>query len=69
VYKRVVREPPKPQLVPSFGYVSLFPLLTQLLPPDSPELGKQIELLRDPALTWTPHGLRSLARTASLYKQ
>jgi hypothetical protein len=69
VYKRVVKEPPKAQLVPSFGYVSLFPLLMQLLPPGSPELGRQIALLRDESLLWTPYGLRSLARTASLYKQ
>lgn len=61
--------PPQPQLVPSFGYVSLFPLLMQLLPPDCPELGRQLQLLQDAEHMWTPYGLRSLAKSASLYKQ
>ena len=68
--RRVVTgAPPAERLVPAFGYVSLFPLLLELLPADSPELGRQLELLRDEALLWTPYGLRSLARTASLYTQ
>lgn len=69
VYRRVVSTPPTPQLVPAFGYVSLFPLLMQLLPPDSPELGRQLELLVDPDLLWTPYGLRSLAKASSIYKK
>jgi mannosyl-oligosaccharide glucosidase len=47
---REVREeygaPPRPGLVPAYGYVSLFPLLTGLLPPGSPELSRQLALLR-----------------------
>lgn len=66
---RQVNAEPRPQLVPSFGYVSLFPLLMQLLPGGSPELGQQLELLRDEALLWTPQGLRSLATTSSIYKK
>ena len=69
VLRRVVREAPSRRLVPSFGYVSLFPLLMGLLPPASPELGRQIALLTDEQLLWTPYGLRSLAKTSSIYKQ
>lgn len=43
-----------------FGYISLFPLLMRLVPPSSPVLGRQLELLRDPQRLWTDHGLRSL---------
>ena len=66
---RAVREPPALRHVPSFGYVALFPLLMQLLPPDSAELGEQLALLRDEALLWSGHGLRSLATTSSLYRK
>ncbi|KAI8471096.1 MAG: glycoside hydrolase [Monoraphidium minutum] len=69
VFRRVVREPPVRRLVPAYGYVSLFPLLMGLLPPDCPELGRQIELLTQQDLLWTPFGLRSLAKSASIYKQ
>jgi mannosyl-oligosaccharide glucosidase len=55
--------------VPSFGYVSLFPLMMQLLPPDSLELGATLAALADTSLLWTPTGLRSLATTSTLYKQ
>jgi hypothetical protein len=30
------------------GYLSLFPFLLSLLPPDSPHLGSVLDLLRDP---------------------
>jgi mannosyl-oligosaccharide glucosidase len=56
----VVGRPPSPQLVPQFSYISLFPLLMRLIPPHSPLLGRQLELLGDPQRLWTPHGLRSL---------
>lgn len=67
--RRVTGTPPIEQFIPSYGYVSLFPLLMWVLPPDSPELGRQLELLQDPNLLWTDYGLRSLASTSSLYKQ
>jgi hypothetical protein len=86
--QREVREehgaPPRPGLVPAYGYVSLFPLLTGLLPPGSPELARQLELLkrgrggggggaagaqqRGAGGLWTPHGLRSLAPSSPLYR-
>ena len=43
-----------------FGYISLFPLLLRLIPPDSHVLGRQLELMRDPSRIWTQYGLRSL---------
>uniref|UniRef100_A0A8D2Q4M5 Mannosyl-oligosaccharide glucosidase n=2 Tax=Varanus komodoensis TaxID=61221 RepID=A0A8D2Q4M5_VARKO len=65
---RVVRKPPKPQFVGgAFGYVSLFPLLLQLLRPDSPRLGRLLDDLRSEAKLWTPFGLRSLSRSSPFY--
>lgn len=51
---------PPPCSPPQFGYISLFPLLMRLIPPASPVLGRQLELLRDPVRLWTDYGLRSL---------
>lgn len=65
----MVHRAPEPRFVPSYGYVSLFPLMMHLLPHDSPELGTTLAALRDPKLLWTPSGLRSLATTSSLYKK
>lgn len=44
------------------GYLSVFPFLTGLLPPDSPRLGVVLDLLADPQELWSPHGLRSLSQ-------
>ena len=48
-------------------YVSLYPLLMRLLAPDSPHLGTQLRSLKDPNSLWTDYGLRSLAKSSSLY--
>lgn len=69
VMVRDTLEPPTRQYVPAFGYVSLFPLLMMLLPPESNELGQQLQLMRQEPLLWTPYGLRSLATTSSIYKK
>ena len=50
-------------------YVSLFPLLMQLLPADAPALGALLAGLGDPDRLWTPHGLRSLSADSSLYRK
>ncbi|GBG60662.1 hypothetical protein CBR_g11887 [Chara braunii] len=68
-FERVVLKAPGPALVPHFGYVSLFPLLIKLLPPNSDNLRQQLQLLRDETLLWTKFGLRSLATTSSLYNK
>ncbi|TCD68927.1 Processing alpha glucosidase I [Steccherinum ochraceum] len=51
------------------GYLSLFPLLLSLLPPDSPHLGHILDLLRDPEHLWSPYGLRSLSASHELFGQ
>ena len=44
-------------------------MLLRLLQPDSPRLGALLGQLRDPELLWTPFGLRSLAKSSSLYQR
>jgi mannosyl-oligosaccharide glucosidase len=53
--------PPAPGFVRHFGYVSLFPVLMRLLPPDSPHLGATLAAAADPE-----RGLLSAAGLASL---
>ncbi|WFD07739.1 mannosyl-oligosaccharide glucosidase [Malassezia vespertilionis] len=50
------------------GYVSLFPLLMELLPADSDELGATLAMMHDPAQLWSHHGLRSLSKQHPLYR-
>ncbi|CAN2388288.1 mannosyl-oligosaccharide glucosidase activity [Pristimantis euphronides] len=66
---RVVRKSPKLQFVGALGYVSLFPLLLQILSPDSPKLGRLMDHLRDADRLWTPYGIRSLSKSSPLFMQ
>ena len=51
------------------GYVSIFPLLLGLLPPDSPHLGPLLDLLHDPEHVWSPYGIRSLSKQSTFFGQ
>ncbi|PIA51188.1 hypothetical protein AQUCO_01100191v1 [Aquilegia coerulea] len=64
---REVLETPKLRLVPHIGYVSLFPLIMRIIPPGSWILEKQLDLISNKSTLWTDYGLRSLAKTSSLY--
>uniref|UniRef100_A0A674HC17 mannosyl-oligosaccharide glucosidase n=1 Tax=Taeniopygia guttata TaxID=59729 RepID=A0A674HC17_TAEGU len=65
--RREVREAPRPRFVSALGYVSLFPLLLQLLRADSPRLPALLGAIRGEKQLWTPFGLRSLARDSPMY--
>ncbi|GER29135.1 glucosidase [Striga asiatica] len=64
---REVLERPELRLVPHVGYVSLFPFMGRLIPPDSWILDKQLDLISNISTLWTKYGLRSLAKTSSIY--
>eukprot|EP00611_Tribonema_gayanum_P024021 TRINITY_DN5191_c0_g1_i3.p1 TRINITY_DN5191_c0_g1~~TRINITY_DN5191_c0_g1_i3.p1 ORF type:complete len:500 (-),score=82.65 TRINITY_DN5191_c0_g1_i3:425-1924(-) len=65
--ERWVGEPPQVQQVERLGYVSIFPLLLRLLPPDSPRLPPLLDLLADPTHLWSEYGLRSLSKSDPFY--
>lgn len=44
------------------GYVSLFPLMLELVPADSEKWEGLLSLINDPEHIWTPWGLRSLSK-------
>ncbi|GMH20779.1 hypothetical protein Nepgr_022621 [Nepenthes gracilis] len=64
---REVLEMPELQLVPQLGYVSLFPFMGRIIPPESWILEKQLDLISNQSTLWTSYGIRSLAKTSSLY--
>lgn len=49
------------------GYISIFPFLTGLLPPDSPRLKSILDLISDPEELWSDYGLRSLSQNDEFY--
>ena len=55
--------------VPENGYVSLFPLLLQIIEPNNPRLKTIIESMSLKSVLWTPYGLRSLSSQSSYYNK
>lgn len=51
------------------GYVSLFPFLLGLLPPDSPHLASILDMVSDPEQLWSEFGIRSLSKQDKHYGQ
>ena len=49
------------------GYISIFPFMTGLLPPDSPRLKAVLDLISDPDELWSPYGVRSLSKKDDVY--
>ena len=50
-------------------YVSLFPMLMRMLPPDSTELAGLLKAIADPQELWAEYGLRSLSKSSSIYNK
>ncbi|XP_072026671.1 mannosyl-oligosaccharide glucosidase-like [Amphiura filiformis] len=58
---------PSYKFVDTFGYMSLFPFVLEILEPDSPYLGQILSDLNNAKLLWTKYGLRSLSKSDPLY--
>ncbi|XP_006415793.2 alpha-glucosidase 2 isoform X2 [Eutrema salsugineum] len=70
VSRELVRETfgkPELRLVPHIGYVSFFPFMFRIIPPDSSILEKQLDLIANRSIVWSDYGLLSLGKTSSLY--
>ena len=65
----MVTRDPKLQYVNQVGYISLFPFILGILDPKSPKLSKILDAIEDPNKLYTPFGLRSLSKEASLYNK
>ena len=65
--RRVVHQDPNYQFVNQMGYISLFPLILEIIDEKSPKFGKILQDLKNPSKLWTPYGLRSLSKSASIY--
>lgn len=65
---RVTLKQPELRYVDStFGYVSLFPFLLEILTPDSAQLDRVLKNIHDPEILWSNYGLRSLSKKSPLY--
>lgn len=56
------------EYIPRVGYVNLFPLLVRAIDPkDERRISAVLDMIEDPVLLWTPHGLRSIAANDTYY--
>jgi mannosyl-oligosaccharide glucosidase len=56
--------------IPRVGYVNLYPLLLSVIrPDDSAKLTAVMEMMENPLLLWSEHGLRSIAASDVFYKR
>ncbi|KAJ1433165.1 mannosyl oligosaccharide glucosidase-domain-containing protein [Ochromonadaceae sp. CCMP2298] len=69
VMERFVSEDPVLGHIPRIGYVALFPLLLRQLDPFNPQLGAVLDMIEDPQLLWSEHGIRSIAKTDLFYQK
>lgn len=67
-FVRVVLMEPEYNFVDTqFGYINLFPFLLEIVDPNSKHLEKVLNDIKNPALLWTPFGLRSMSPNSPLY--
>jgi len=67
--ERLLIQNPTLSHIPRVGYVAIFPLLLRLLDPYSPKLGSVLDMVEDPQMLWTDHGLRSIGLKDKFYQR
>ena len=55
--------------IPRIGYLSLYPLLLQLLSADSSRLESILDIIENDKQLWSPHGLRSISKEDPFYRE